>query len=124
MESTPSLDFQNHTSRLSQLLAATTYTIQACEAREQFLNENVELVEAGKALIEKIRSIAAAEGQEDQAEEAGSLFFCCLLPAYRGGETNYLELCTGIVLGGHRYVHLAATWWSSSTARVGRFSST
>jgi hypothetical protein len=69
MESTRSLELEKHLARLRQLLAATQYTIDACEHREQFLNEDADMVVAREALIEKVRSLAAADGQEDRAEE-------------------------------------------------------
>lgn len=70
MESTRSLDLEKHLARLRQLLAATQYTIEASEHREQFLNEDAEMLATRQALIDGVRSLAAANGQEDQAEEA------------------------------------------------------
>jgi len=69
MESMPALDFQKHITRLRQLLAAAEYTIDAYEHREQFLNEDAEVVEARQALLEDARSIIAKYGLEDQAEK-------------------------------------------------------
>ncbi len=74
MEGARSLDFEKHIARLQQLLAATRYTIGACEHREQFLNEDPKMLEARQALIEGAKSVAAAYGQEADEKAVESAF--------------------------------------------------